>query len=312
MPTRLWQYNERALLSSHAGRERCGGVNPSVRWTHRPAVKLPHLPARYGQRCGPFCSHYRASQDPPVDLRANQSEPVFALRERGLERPHLAGNSMGGATAIELARRGRAATVCALSPSGFWSAGDGLYAQVFTRVQRKTALGRFIRPLAPLMLKSATVRRFGLRDFACDGGRTSAARALAAADDGLASSVVADDFSASYAQMEPMDPLPCPITIAWSEKDAFLPMASYDKTVRERLPHATFNILPGVGQSANNRRPRSSGAHHPCRHRRGEEAAKRTESVGLRFGLRDRMDTGRSWVGDPTFCEQTDGHCSVV
>jgi len=35
------------------------------------------------------------------------------LDEHGLDRPHLAGNSMGGYMAIELARRGRAATVCA-------------------------------------------------------------------------------------------------------------------------------------------------------------------------------------------------------
>ena len=47
------------------------------------------------------------------------------LNEHGLERPHLAGNSMGGFVALELARRGRAATVCALSPAGFWSTGDG-------------------------------------------------------------------------------------------------------------------------------------------------------------------------------------------
>ena len=32
------------------------------------------------------------------------------LDERGLDRPHLAGNSVGAFMAIELARRGRAAT----------------------------------------------------------------------------------------------------------------------------------------------------------------------------------------------------------
>ena len=41
------------------------------------------------------------------------------LNEHGLQRPHLVGNSAGGFVALELARRGRAATVCALSPAGF-------------------------------------------------------------------------------------------------------------------------------------------------------------------------------------------------
>ena len=42
------------------------------------------------------------------------------LDEHGLARPHLAGNSLGGWVAIELARRGCAASVCAFSPAGFW------------------------------------------------------------------------------------------------------------------------------------------------------------------------------------------------
>src|SRR5689334_8577002 len=42
------------------------------------------------------------------------------LDELGLDRPHLAGNSLGGWIALELARRGRARTVCALCPAGFW------------------------------------------------------------------------------------------------------------------------------------------------------------------------------------------------
>jgi pimeloyl-ACP methyl ester carboxylesterase len=46
------------------------------------------------------------------------------LSELGLERPVVVGNSLGGAIALELARRGRARAVVALSPIGFWSDGD--------------------------------------------------------------------------------------------------------------------------------------------------------------------------------------------
>jgi pimeloyl-ACP methyl ester carboxylesterase len=42
-------------------------------------------------------------------------------------------------------------------------------------------------------------------------------------------------------------PLPCPITIAWAEKDTLLPVELYETAVKERLPGAVFTILPGVG-----------------------------------------------------------------
>ena len=108
------------------------------------------------------------------------------LDQRGLDRPHVVGNSMGGYIAIELARRGRAATVCALSPAGFWSAGDGLQTEAFKAIDKNRASGRRFRPFAPLLLKSATVRRIGMRDVACHGDRLSAARIVEIADDGIA------------------------------------------------------------------------------------------------------------------------------
>ena len=41
------------------------------------------------------------------------------LDEQGLEQPHLTGYSMGGRIVLELAGRGRAASVVAISPAGF-------------------------------------------------------------------------------------------------------------------------------------------------------------------------------------------------
>jgi pimeloyl-ACP methyl ester carboxylesterase len=45
----------------------------------------------------------------------------------------------------------------------------------------------------------------------------------------------------------PLNPLPCPITVAWAEKDALLPMAEYARALPERLPEAAFSVLAGVG-----------------------------------------------------------------
>ena len=50
-------------------------------------------------------------------------------------------------------------------------------------------------------------------------------------------------------QIDPLDPLPCPITLAWSQKDSLFPVATYGKVARERLPGATFEVLPDVGHA---------------------------------------------------------------
>jgi pimeloyl-ACP methyl ester carboxylesterase len=73
-------------------------------------------PTALGHRGGPPVQRRPATITDVVDAAEHY------LDERGLERPHLAGNSLGGLVAIELARRGRAASVCAFSPIGFWSA----------------------------------------------------------------------------------------------------------------------------------------------------------------------------------------------
>jgi pimeloyl-ACP methyl ester carboxylesterase len=47
-----------------------------------------------------------------------------AMDEAGLGTAHLAGNSLGGFVALQLAARGRAESVVALAPAGGWAAGD--------------------------------------------------------------------------------------------------------------------------------------------------------------------------------------------
>jgi len=170
------------------------------------------------------------------------------LDEQGLQRPHLVGHSMGGFVAIELARRRRAATVCAFSPGGFWSSGDGLRKRTMAKVTNSAGMARVMRPIAPFPLKSATMRRLWFRgNAAVHGDRITAQRAVEIIDDYLACTVYNEIFSTDEEQIAPLDPPPCPITLAWSEKDAMLPVASYGPNAHKRLPQATFEILPDVG-----------------------------------------------------------------
>jgi len=166
------------------------------------------------------------------------------LDECGLDRPHLAGHSMGGFVALELARRGRAASVCAFSPGGLWS--DDLRAQVAKKVRRQLAVGRLMRPITRLLMKSPGMRRRSLTDLTLHGDRLSYKRTIEINEVTLACTIIGDIFNNADEQVAPIDPLPCPITIAWSEKDRILPVELCEPIARDRLPRATFTILPGL------------------------------------------------------------------
>lgn len=197
-----------------------------------------HTPTLLGHRGGPAIQRRPARVSDMVDAVQRY------LDEHDLARPHLAGNSLGGWVSIELARRGRAASVCAFSPAGFWWDSES-HERLRALIRRKLALARVSRPTAPLVLWSAVVRRFGLREVACHGDRLTAGRVLEVMDDNIGCSFM-DDYSADE-QVDPLDPLPCPVTLAWAQFDRLVPAETYGQTARERLPGATWVLLPGVG-----------------------------------------------------------------
>ena len=55
-----------------------------------------------------------------------------ALDDAGLATAAIAGNSLGGYVALELAARGRATSVVALAPAGGWAEGDAAFRQTLT------------------------------------------------------------------------------------------------------------------------------------------------------------------------------------
>jgi len=83
----------------------------SLRTDHQ--VIAPTLP---GHRGGPA-----APADVNVAWLADYLETM--LDEDGHDRVHVVGNSLGGWLALELARRGRACSVTAVSPAGAWRNG---------------------------------------------------------------------------------------------------------------------------------------------------------------------------------------------
>src|SRR5205085_7639142 len=53
---------------------------------------------------------------------------------KGLERPHVAGFSLGGGIALELAAAGRVASATAISPTGFWTDREAAFVRASLRL----------------------------------------------------------------------------------------------------------------------------------------------------------------------------------
>ena len=74
----------------------------------------------------------------------------------GLERPHVAGNSLGGAVALAMGEAGTVGSVCALSPVGFASDREGTYARAVLAATR--GISRVLLPVAATLARSAVMR----------------------------------------------------------------------------------------------------------------------------------------------------------
>jgi pimeloyl-ACP methyl ester carboxylesterase len=183
----------------------------------------------------------------PVRIEHLVNAAEVQLDALGLDRPHLAGFSMGGFMSLELARRGRARSVCALSPSGCWREGAAQETREGLRGIARDA--RRARPLLPLALRSKRVRHYTLALNANHGERMTAKQIIARIDDVLGCSVI-DDLLDGAQSLSTLDPPPCPITIAWSEDDRVLPLRSNGEHARELVPGARFLVLPDVGHTA--------------------------------------------------------------
>jgi pimeloyl-ACP methyl ester carboxylesterase len=143
------------------------------------------------------------------------------LDELGLERPHVAGNSLGGWIALELAKQDRVRSATALSPAGFANAAENLYIRNMFRFVVRSA--RLLAPRA----ESVTATQFGraatLGIFVAKPGNLTAAgaaestRALAGAEwfDETLMAISTSSFSDG-------SQISVPVTIAWAEHDRVL------------------------------------------------------------------------------------------
>jgi pimeloyl-ACP methyl ester carboxylesterase len=166
----------------------------------------------------------------------------------GVERPHVAGNSLGGWVALEMGRFGWAASVTTLSPAGLWSRPLGEPAGGGARMLlRGSPWVKAARPFISLALQFPQTRHAAFQSIAAHPERIppDAARAL------VLGWLDGEGYDAANRAMrnhvfDPSGyPEDVPVTIAWCEKDRLL---GPPKPPR-RPAGSRFLVLPGVGHT---------------------------------------------------------------
>jgi pimeloyl-ACP methyl ester carboxylesterase len=163
----------------------------------------------------------------------------------GVQQPHVAGNSLGGWIALELAKQGRVRSATGLSPAGFYNDREAAYARLSLKSTVRTA--RLLAPRADRLTASPLVRTLTFSQVVAKprilGAADAAAsvRALAEApwfDDTLPA-IAAERFAGGEA-------IQVPVTIAWGAKDRLLLPRQGRRAVR-MIPGARLVTLTGCG-----------------------------------------------------------------
>ncbi len=167
------------------------------------------------------------------------------LDDLGLERPHMAGNSLGGRLALEAGAAGRAGTVTALSPAGFFRGPlDIAYSRAVFKAMGEA--GEWLRPAAPVLADSTVGRAVLYGAIVSRPSLMTPEQALGDMDAFLDSKDALETVLAGLGQFTGSIPADVPVTIAWGSKDRLLSRRQA-LVAKQRLPEAKFVLLRGCG-----------------------------------------------------------------
>lgn len=170
-------------------------------------------------------------------------EDFFA--DLDLDRPHIAGNSLGGRIALEAAADHLVSSATTLAPAGFWRGSlDFLYIRaIFVAL---TGAATLAQPIAPALLRTAPGRAAAMGLLMTHGGRLDAdvvlgdLRGLVAAKPALRT--IIDGGEPFDREIDPS----IPVTVAWGSRDLVL-LPYQARRARKALPGAEHLTLPKCG-----------------------------------------------------------------
>jgi pimeloyl-ACP methyl ester carboxylesterase len=168
------------------------------------------------------------------------------LDEAGIDTAHVVGNSLGGWVAFELARRGRARSVVAISPAGTWKARRDLLRLLMLFRLGAMATGN---PRLSALTRNGMLRKLALSRSYAFPDRMSVEEIDNAITDMEQCPMLTSLFSreGNLHQLTDFDVALCPVKIAWAERDRVIPFGRYGKPMQDVVRGAEFVMLPKVG-----------------------------------------------------------------
>jgi pimeloyl-ACP methyl ester carboxylesterase len=167
------------------------------------------------------------------------------LDDLRIDTTHVGGNSLGGWLALELAKRGRARSVTALSPAGFYNNREAVHMRTSLRLSVRAA--RLLAPNVELILASAVGRTALFGQLFGRPWRLPVQDAV----ENLRAFAAAPSFDAtldafSHERFRDGEAIDVPVTIAWGQRDFLLIPRQGRRAVRA-IPGARLVTLHGCG-----------------------------------------------------------------
>ncbi|MGP4047359.1 alpha/beta fold hydrolase [Streptomyces sp. 2A115] len=165
--------------------------------------------------------------------------------ELELERPHVAGNSLGGLLALDLGRAKLVRSVTALAPAGFWSPVERRYAFGLLQAMRQAARSMPL-PVVERLSRTAAGRTVLTSTIYARPGRRSP-EAVVAETLALANAEGFTETLKVGGSVQFTDDIPgLPVTVAWGTRDRIL-VRRQGIRAKHIIPRARLVRLPGCG-----------------------------------------------------------------
>ncbi|GGS85540.1 alpha/beta fold hydrolase [Streptomyces violaceus] len=218
---------------------------------HHRQVWDPVIPALAAERDViavdlPGCGESPALPDGMAHDLSTMNTVLVALCEAlGIERPHVAGNSLGGLLALDLARAQLVRSVTALSPAGFWNKAERRYAFAVLMTMRQIAQ-RMPLPVVERLARPAIGRTLLTSTIYARPGRRSPEAVIAETLALARAQGFSETLRSGRTVQFTDDIVGTPVTVAWGSRDRLL-IPRQGVRAKGVIPGARLVRLPGCG-----------------------------------------------------------------